>query len=173
MESDSRNPSHRPTVGPRKAEATPSLRGGRLAGPDSAKQARRARGLPRKHEGRPVAAARREPPVRRRRHPTTGESHRIFSSQMQHLTDTIQKLIMSKSSQRSIRLADYSTCPIAAEPTHTDRATTCMTLPRLSFQGLRKRAFHVRWKAQGETNGRTKTCGKVRGWASLGCNLGE
>jgi hypothetical protein len=62
---DGHNPSQKPRVGPRKADATPSLRGGRLAGPEITEQSCRARGLPRQHEGRPVADVQTGRPVRR------------------------------------------------------------------------------------------------------------
>jgi len=84
-------------------------------------------GLPRKHEGRPVAGTRTGSAVRQRRQPGTGESHGILSDQRQDLTNAIQEFIMSKSSQRSIRLADDSSCPIPAEPTQEDR--WCETNP--------------------------------------------
>jgi hypothetical protein len=41
---------------------------------------------------------------------------------MKDLTNAIPEFIMPKSSQRSIRLADDSSCPIPAEPTHPEQA---------------------------------------------------
>jgi hypothetical protein len=75
-ESDSHNPSQEPRVGPRKADATPSLRGGRLAGPEAAEPAGQATDLPRKIEGRSVADPRTERNVRLHQMPRTGVSRR-------------------------------------------------------------------------------------------------
>lgn len=64
---DSDNPSNPPAAGPRKAEATPSLRGGRLAGPGNANLSSSAASLPRQHEGRLGANARTRPTDRRKK----------------------------------------------------------------------------------------------------------
>jgi len=59
------NPANESAAGPRKAEATPPLRDGRLAGPGDANPSSTAASLPRKHEGRLTANARTRPPARR------------------------------------------------------------------------------------------------------------
>ena len=59
------NPANESAAGPRKAEATPSLRGGRLAGPGNANPSSTAASLPRKQKGRLGANARTRPTARR------------------------------------------------------------------------------------------------------------
>ena len=117
-QSDRPDPSHGLAQGPPKADDTPPLRGGRLAGPNAAGKMQTATGLPRKTQARPVADSRMGTSVHPRMVPTTSQNHGVLSDQMQDLTNAIQQFIIPKSSQRCIRLPDYSSCPIPAEPTH-------------------------------------------------------
>jgi hypothetical protein len=57
-------------------------------------------------------------PRARENRPGIGESRQRQSPQTLDLTNAIQELIIPKSSQPPICLADYSSCPIPAEPTH-------------------------------------------------------